>query len=117
MSNNYVWSISALDAYPTTPQPDCVFCARWQCVATSDQTHTVNGQTVPYTARIYSTCNIVYNPNEQYIPYANLTQAEVLSWIYENGVDQTATQTALDTMIANQINPTVVTPKLPWQTA
>jgi len=83
-------------------------------VATSDQTHTVNGQTVPYTANVYSTCNIVYNPNEQYIPYANLTQAEVLAWIYENGVDKTATQTALDGMIENQINPTVVTPALPW---
>ena len=108
--NTYTWTISALDAYPTTPQPDCVFNAHWQCVATSDQTN--NG--TPYTARIYSTCNIVYNPNEQYIPYANLTQAEVLAWIYENGVDQTATQTALDGMIENQINPTVVTPALPW---
>ena len=116
MSNTYTWTVTAMDAYPTTPQPDCVFCAHWQCVATSDQTHTVNGQTVPYTARIYSTCNIVYNPNEQYIPYANLTQAEVLAWIYENGVDQTATQTALDGMIENQINPTVVTPPLPWAT-
>jgi hypothetical protein len=110
MATAYTWTISALDAYPTTPQPDCVFCAHWQCVATSDQTK--NG--VPYTARIYSTCNIVYNPNEAYIPYANLTQAEVLAWIYENGVDQTATQTALDSMIANEINPTVVTPPLPW---
>ena len=114
--NTYTWTISALDAYPTNPQPDCVFCAHWQCVATSDQTHTVNGQTVPYTANVYSTCPIVYNPNEQYIPYANLTQAEVLNWIYENGVDQTATQTALDGMIENQINPTVVTPPLPWAT-
>ena len=112
--NTYTWTISALDAYPTTPQPDCVVNVHWQCVATSDQTHAVNGQTVPYTANVYSTCPIVYNPNEQYIPYANLTQAEVLAWIYENGVDQTATQTALDGMIENQINPTVVTPALPW---
>jgi hypothetical protein len=110
MTTQYTWTISALDAYPTTPQPDCVFNAHWQCVATSDQTN--NG--VPYTARIYSTCPNVYNPNEQYIPYANLTQAEVLAWIYENGVDQTATQTALDGMIENQINPTVISPALPW---
>ena len=114
MTTQYTWTISALDAYPTTPQPDCVVNVHWQCVATSDQTHTVNGQTVPYTARIYSTCPIDYNPNEQYIPYANLTQAEVLAWIYGNGVDQTATQTALDSMIENQINPTVVSPALPW---
>ena len=114
MTIAYTWTVTAMDAYPTSPQPDCVFCAHWQCVATSDQTQTVNGQTMPYTSRIYSTCNIVYNASEQYIPYANLTQTEVLSWIYENGVDQTATQTALDSMIESQINPTVVTPALPW---
>ena len=114
MSNTYVWSVTAMDAYPTSPQPDCVFNVHWQCVATSDQTHVVNGQTVPYTARIYSTQSIVYNASEAYIPYAQLTQTEVLSWIYENGVDQTATQTALDSMIASQVNPTVVTPPLPW---
>ena len=46
--------------------------------------------------------------------YVNLLPLSTLAWIYENGVDQTATQTALDGMIENQINPTVVTPALPW---
>ena len=46
--------------------------------------------------------------------YVNLLPLSPLAWIYENGVDQTATQTALDGMIENQINPTVVTPALPW---
>ena len=104
MSNTYTWTVTAMDAYPTSPQPDCVFNVHWTATATDGT----------YTSSIYSTCSIVYNPNEQYIPYANLTQAEVLAWIYENGVDQTATQTALDGMIENQINPTVVTPALPW---
>ena len=116
MSNTYVWSVTAMDAYPTSPQPDCVFNVHWQCVATSDQTYEVNGQTIPYTARIYSTQGVTYNPSEQYIPYQNLTQAEVLSWIWESGVSETGTQTALDTMIANQINPPVVSPALPWVT-
>ena len=46
--------------------------------------------------------------------YVNLLPLSPLAWIYENGVDQTATQTALDGMIESQINPTVVTPALPW---
>ena len=46
--------------------------------------------------------------------YVNLLPLSTLAWIYENGVDQTATQTALDGMINAQINPTVVTPALPW---
>ena len=95
------WTITTLDRDVATGY---VNCAHWTATATDGT----------YTSSIYSTCPIVYNPNEQYIPYANLTQAEVLAWIYENGVDQTATQTALDGMIESQINPTVVTPALPW---
>ena len=62
MTTQYTWTISALDAYPTTPQPDCVFNVHWQCVATSDQTHIVNGQTVPYTAN-FTALPFVYNAN------------------------------------------------------
>lgn len=104
MSNTYTWTVTAMDAYPTSPQPDCVFCVHWNATAT-DGTH---------TASVYNTCQIPYNAQDPYIPYAQLTQAEVLGWIHEHGVDQTATQEALDTMIANLVNPPVVTPKLPW---
>ena len=114
MTIAYTWTVTAMDAYPTTPQPDCVFNVHWQCVATSDQTHVVNGQTVPYTATIYSTQGLTYTAGSPYTPYAQLTQQQVLGWIWASGVSETGTQTALDNMIANQINPPVVSPALPW---
>lgn len=106
MSNNtYTWLIEAIDCYPQAEgQTDVAFNCHWRCNAT-DGTH---------NATIYSTCSVTYVAGSPFTPYAQLTQNQVLEWIWASGVDQTATQTALDTMIANQINPLVVTPKLPW---
>jgi len=118
VNNSYQWIIEAIDCYPQSEgQTDVAFNCHWRCNATSTETHTVNGQTVPYTATIYSTCPVTYVAGSPFTPYAQLTQQQVLGWIWTSGVDQTATQTALDGMINAQINPTVVTPKLPWQTA
>jgi hypothetical protein len=117
MANTYTWIVEAMDCYPTyESQTDVVFTVHWRCNATSDQTHVVNGQTVPYTATIYSTQAVTYTAGSPYTPYSQLTQQEVLGWIWASGVSESGTQTALDTMIANQINPPVVSPALPWAT-
>ena len=69
-----------------------------------------------YTNNIYNTAT--FTPPQagdaNFVPYNQLTQAQVLGWVYENGVNQTAVQAALDTNIANQVNPPVVNPPLPW---
>jgi hypothetical protein len=115
MANTYTWIVEQMDCYPTyESQTNVVFTVHWRCNATSDQTQVVNGQTVPYTANIYGTRGLTYTAGSPYTPYAQLTQQQVLEWIWANNVDQNATQTALDGMIANQINPPVVSPALPW---
>jgi len=109
------WVVEAMDCYPAyESQSDVVFTVHWRCNATSDQTHVVNGQSVPYTSTTYSTQGLTYTAGSPYTPYSQLTQDQVLGWIWASGVDQTATQTALDGMINAQINPTVVSPALPW---
>jgi hypothetical protein len=105
MANNYQWLVEQMDCYPTyESQTDVVFTVHWRCNAT-DGTH---------NATIYSTQGLTYVAGSAYTPYAQLTQDQVLGWIWTSGVDQTATQTALDGMIANQINPPVISPALPW---
>jgi hypothetical protein len=49
-----------------------------------------------------------------FVPYNQLTEQTVLGWVWANGVDQAATEAAVQTQLDNQINPPVVTPKLPW---
>ena len=98
------WTVTAMDCYPQEGgNTDVVFNCHWTCAG-------VDGT---YNASIYSTCSVP-TPEGAFTPYAQLTQSQVLGWIWANGVDQTATEAAVEQQIQNQINPPVVTPALPW---
>lgn len=101
----YTWTITAMDTYPSYEgQTDCVMTAHWTCSGTDGT----------YTSSVYATCAIPYEEQDTYIPYADLTQEQVLGWIWEHGVDQTATEEAVAQQIANLVNPPIVTLPLPW---
>jgi len=53
-------------------------------------------------------------PSGAFTPYADLTQAQVLGWVWANGVDKDATEASVQAQIDSQINPTVIQPPLPW---
>ena len=67
-----------------------------------------------YTASIYSTCS--WAPGTPTIPYAQVTQQEVLDWCWTSGVDKAATESALAANIALQKNPVTAT-GTPWSQA
>jgi hypothetical protein len=67
-----------------------------------------------YTASIYSTCS--WADGTPTVPYADLTQDTVLGWVWANGVDKTATESALAAQIALQKNPVTAT-GTPWSAA
>ena len=67
-----------------------------------------------YTASIYSTCS--FAPATPAIPYASVTEAEVLDWCWNNGVDKDATEAALAANIELQKNPVTAT-GTPWSAA
>jgi hypothetical protein len=111
MANTYTWVISQLDCYPTQDnKTDVVFTVHWRRQATDGSGH--NGD-------IYGSQAITLNPDETFVPYANLTQAEVIGWLEAAmGAETLAAQeAALDKQIADQINPPTTSPPLPWVTA
>jgi hypothetical protein len=67
-----------------------------------------------YSASIYSTCSFAAATPS--IPYASVTEAEVLNWIWSNGVSKDATEAALAAQIELQKNPVVAT-GTPWAAA
>jgi hypothetical protein len=67
-----------------------------------------------YTASIYSTCS--WADGTPTIPYNEVTEAEVLQWIWDSGVDKDATEAALAQNIELQKNPVTAT-GTPWATA
>ena len=67
-----------------------------------------------YTASVYSTCS--FAAAEPSIPYADVTEAEVLDWCWNNGVSKDATEAALAQNIELQKNP-VTAQGTPWSAA
>jgi hypothetical protein len=106
MTTQITWSITAMDCSTTEQNPDTVIICHWTCSGTDGT----------YNASVYSTCGVTYTAGTPFTPYADLTQNQVLGWIWASGVDKTATEAAVEQQIQNQIDPPVVSPPLPWAT-
>jgi len=99
------WNISVLDCLPQSAEgADYVVTAHWQCTG-------VDGV---YSGQVYSTTSFAVVEGTSFTPYADLTQAQVLGWIWDNGVDKDATEAAVEQQIETQKNPPIVAPPLPW---
>ena len=103
----FTWTVTAMNCYSQEGgHTDVVFTVHWTC----------SGVQGDYSGSVYSTCSVPL-PEGNFTPYADLTQEQVLGWIWANGVDKDATEAAVQQQIDQQINPTVVTPPLPWVAA
>ena len=101
----FTWTVTQMDCYPQAEgQTDVVFTVHWTCSGTDGT----------YNGSVYSTCNVTYEAGMPYTPYDQLTQDQVLGWIWAGGVDQAYAEAAVQTQIDNQINPPVTSPALPW---
>lgn len=108
MPNTYSWVISQLDCYPEHEgRTDVVFRVHWRRQATDGNGHMGDA---------YSSQTLTLDPAAPFTPYANLTFAQICGWLESAmGAEQIANLNAiLDQQIANQVNPPVVTPPLPW---
>ena len=107
MAITNTWSIVQLDAYPQYEgKTDVVFTAHWR----------LDGADGEYTAGVYGSVGLTLDPDAPFTPYASLTQEQVIGWVQDAmGAEQVAAHEAnVAQQIADQINPPVVTPPLPW---
>jgi hypothetical protein len=92
------WTISQLDRQTSD---GFVTTAHWQATA-------VDGD---YSASTYATCS--WSDGTPTVDYADLTQEQVLGWIWANGVDKDAVEESLAAQIEAKKNPTTAT-GVPW---
>jgi len=106
------WIIERLLCKPTEGTlTDVVITADWRCNGTET---TGSGDTAKtYSGTCYGSCSFA-PPSGSFTPYEDLTQQQVLDWCFANGVDKSAIETNVNQQIANQINPPVIAPPLPW---
>ena len=99
-----LWLIERLLCKPVEgSNTDVVITADWRC----------NGTDETYSGTCYGSCSFA-PPSGSFTPYEDLTQEQVLSWCFANGVDQTAIEANVTAQIQNQINPPVIALPLPW---
>ena len=98
------WIIERLLVKPTEGSlTDVVITADWRC----------NGTDGTYSGTCYGSASFA-PPTENFTPYEDLTQDQVLGWCYANGVDQAAIEANVTLQIENQINPPIVCLPNPW---
>jgi hypothetical protein len=98
------WIIERLLVKPTEgTHTDVVITADWRCNGSQDQ----------YSGTCYGSCSFA-PPSENFTPYEDLTEQQVLDWCYASGVDKTAIEANVTAQINDQINPPVIAPPLPW---
>jgi hypothetical protein len=74
--------------------------------------YTVNAVDGDYTASTYGTVGYTEQQGEQYIPYADLTEAEVVGWV-QDSLGKDTVEENLAAQIEAQKNPVQET-GLPW---
>ena len=105
MANIYNWKINALDAKITEgDNSDVIYIVHWTLTATDD--------TGEYTASSIGTLDVTYDP-DNFIPYADLTKADVVGWL-EAGLDVETIKANLDNQIELKINPVDETLRPDW---
>jgi hypothetical protein len=98
------WKIEQMIVNPQTDlHTDVVVTAAWRCTATSGD----------YSASNYGSMGFA-SPGGDFIAYPDLTEADVLGWIWANGVDKAEVEANVARELDMQVNPPTVAKPLPW---
>jgi hypothetical protein len=101
------WTIAALEAYPQAEgQTDVVFTIHWRAELSQDDKVASN----------YGSTPVTYVAGEPFTPFASLTEDQVVGWAKESlGADRVSEiEINLAAQLQNLLNPTVISPSLPW---
>ena len=97
----FTWSLPTLERHTAD---GFVYTAHWRCTATDGD----------YSASSYGTAGFSQDPEAgDLIPYDQLTESQVLGWVWADGVDKDATEAALAAKIEADKNPTSAA-GVPW---
>jgi len=85
---------------------DVVITANWSC----------RGSDGAFSAALTG-CVSFAPPSGDFTPYDQLTEAQVLGWCWDNGVDKASVEASVEKEIVEQANQPVVSVPLPWAPA
>ena len=101
------WGVVQLDAYPEFEgKADVVFTVHWR----------LDGVDGEHAGGVYGSVGLTLDPDAPFAPYASLTEAQVIGWVKDALGEEAvaAAEANVAQQIADQANPPVVQPALPW---
>lgn len=103
------WKVTKLECAPETELgPNYVVTAHWECTG-------VDGI---FKGRFFSSTKFDVDPTQpQFVPFENLTEETVLSWIWSADTDKQTIENIVRDTIETQQKPTIVEVPLPWITS
>jgi hypothetical protein len=107
MAITNTWSVVQLDAYPEFEgKADVVFTVHWR----------LDGVDGDHAGGAYGAVGLTLDPDAPFAPYASLTEAQVIGWVKDALGEEAvaAAEANVAQQIADQANPPVVNPPLPW---
>lgn len=111
MSATMTWTVQWMQCKPTEGSyTDVVVTVGWICQGQE----LVNNAS--FNANQYGSTSVPA-PEGSFTPYADLTQDQVLGWIWADGVNKAEVEAAVQEQIDRLINPPVVDLPLPWPTS
>lgn len=115
MSITVNWAVTYMKCYPQEAgETEVVFQVGWSCNA-SAPTGVVNpaGDSLYYASSVNGEVNVAYVPGQPFTPYDQLTQQQVLGWVWEV-VNKTEVEGTVTANVQSQSDNPIVTPPLPW---
>ena len=107
MANTYSWKINALDAKIHENNLDnVIYTIHWSFIGQDDSEE-------PVSASSIGTLGVQYNPENPFIPYADLTKEDVVGWL-EAGLDVDSMKKNIDRQIELKIHPVNETLRPDW---
>lgn len=110
-TTNVTWQVVGLRCYPQQAgETDVVFQVEWLCTAeVSDGTKSSATQKNGVT-------DIPHQADQSFTPFEDLTQDQVLAWVWEQVAKASVEQMTVGEALAN-LAPPVIQPPLPWSQA
>jgi hypothetical protein len=98
------WKIESMIVKPQDGSyTDVVVTAAWRCSDSSGE----------FTASNYGSMGFA-SPGDDFVAYPDLTEADVLGWVWANGVDKAEVEANVARELDMLVNPPTVAKPLPW---
>jgi hypothetical protein len=109
MSATFTWTVNQMIVVPQVDgKTQVVIDANWTCTGSQQN------QGVVVTKNVFGSAQFELDPSSNFTPYSQLTQDQVLGWIWStDGVKTQAEQNVQD-QIDEEIARPQVSPPLPW---